>query len=106
MGDLCEIDCDEDRIVFWLHAGNQGAVDLDVPASVEIYARSAGTDTLITTLTFPPSLLVGEFGESRQIELAASDFVGADSAVFVISSDDPECDDRNNDLIWPGPFCE
>ncbi len=50
--------------------------------------------------------MVGWYGESRQIELAASDVVGADSLVFVISSDDLECEERNNDLIWPGPFCE
>ncbi len=106
MGDLCEIDCDEDRIIFWLHAGNQGAVDLDVPATVEIYARHGSSDTLLTTITFPPSLVVGWYGESRQIELAASDVAGADSVVFVISSDDLECEERNNDLIWPGPFCD
>jgi hypothetical protein len=106
MGDLCEIDCDEDRIIFWLHAGNQGAVDLEVPATVEIYARRGGSDTLITTLTLPPALEVGWYGESRQIELAASDVAGADAMVFVIGSDDLECEERNNDLIWPGPFCE
>jgi hypothetical protein len=106
MGDLCEIDCDENRIVFWLHAGNQGAVDLNVPATVEIYARTGSTDVLLTTITLPPSQVVGWYGESRQIELAASDVVGADSLVFVISSDDLECEERNNDLIWPGPFCE
>jgi hypothetical protein len=106
MGDLCEIDCDEGRVIFWLHAGNQGAVDLEVPATVEIFARRGGSDTLITTLTLPPALEVGWYGESRQIELAAADVAGADAVIFEISSDDLECEERNNDLIWPGPFCE
>ncbi len=106
MGDICEIDCDENRILLWLHAGNQGAVDLTVPATIEVYARTGAIDTLLTTITMPPSMLVGWYGESRQIELAAADVNSIDSLVFVISSDDLECEERNNDLIWPGPFCE
>jgi len=105
-GDLCEIDCDEDRIIFWVNPGNEGAVDLDVVATIDVYTRTGTTDTLVTTVRVPPSLLVGGYADSVQIELTAAQVAGVGAVVFVISSDDLECDDTNNTLVWRGPFCE
>jgi hypothetical protein len=104
--DLCEIDCDEDRVVVWINPGNEGAVDLSVPATIEVYARQGSTDTLLTTVEYSAGIAVGTYGDSIQIELAAADVVDAGALVFVISSDDLECDDTNNTLVWRGPFCE
>ncbi len=106
MGDVCEIDCDEDIVLVWLHAGNEGAVDLDVAATVLVYARTGSTDTLLDTVTIAPSLTVGRYADSVLVELTASQVEGIDSLVFEISSEDLECAEDNNTLVWPGPFCE
>ena len=105
MGDVCEIDCDENRFLIWLNAGNEGAVDLDVPATLEVYARKDKNDYLLQTHTIDPSLLAGYYADSLQIELSADEVGGIDALVFVISSEDLECDETNNTLVWPGPFC-
>jgi hypothetical protein len=80
-------------------------VDLDVPATLEVYGRTGPRDELLATVTVPPSLVVGAYADSVQIDLTAAQVNTLDSLVFVISSEDLECDETNNTLEWPGPFC-
>jgi hypothetical protein len=106
MADICEIDCDEDRLILWLHAGNEGAVDLDIESELLVYARTGGTDTLLDAMVVDPTLYTGAYADSIQVELTMSDVGAADSIVFVISSQELECDETNNELVWDGPFCD
>ncbi|MFH1468049.1 MAG: VCBS repeat-containing protein [Pseudomonadota bacterium] len=105
-GDICEIDCDEDRLLLWINPGNEGAVDLSQPATIDVYARHGTTDTFLTSVEYTAGITVGTYADSIRIELSVADVADAGALVFVISSEDLECDETNNTLVWRGPFCE
>lgn len=107
-GDICEIDCDEDRLVVWVHAGNEGATEVRPEANpkVRVYGVIGGTETLIDTVAILNPLPTGKYLESVQIDISGMDVASFDRLIFRIESDEQECDPYNNDLVWDGPFCD
>jgi len=105
-GDICEIDCDEGVLLISFHVGNEGAVDSELEATVDIYAETGGSTVLLESVTIDPSIPMAEFMDGIEVELSADYVTGADSLYFEISTLDPECDDTNNTLTWSGPFCD
>jgi hypothetical protein len=107
-GDLCEIDCDEDRIVAWVHVGNEGAADVDVSANpvVDAYAVIGGDEVLLTSVAITETVPVGRYLDSVQIEIEGYDPTEFERLIFRVHSAAPECNEDNNSVRWAGPFCE
>lgn len=105
-GDLCELDCDDGELWVYFHVGNEGAVDSELPASVEIYAEIGGEDVLLDTVQVDPTIAMAEFGESVLVKVSSEYASQAARLRLEISSDDLECDDTNNVMSWKGPFCQ
>jgi hypothetical protein len=104
--DLCEIDCDEDRIVLWANAGNEGAAATLPGATIELYAVVAGVETLLQTQVVPAVIPAGWYADSLVFDLVGVDPSTYDALVLRISLGELECDATNNELRWEGPFCE
>lgn len=105
--EVCEVDCDEGRIVVQVHPGNQGAQDVlagDAPA-VSLYAWYAGVPNLVGTKPLGVDVPMGKYLDS-----VAFDLVGirlpVDRFTAEIHSSASECDPLNDTLILDGPFCE
>ena len=103
---LCEAECDDGRLLLWIHPGNQGLADV---ASVhdpvlELFAVVGGAETLVqsTPLGDVPA---GAFQSAVVHEVTGLDFATVEAFVARVSSDLPECDETNDEHRWEGPFC-
>jgi hypothetical protein len=104
-GDLCEIDCDEDKLIVWVHAGNEGAADLAPGTIVELYSVIGTTDTLIDSVTMSDSVPMGWYNESIQFDITGLSAATFDALRVIISSPEQDCDATNNEIVFTGPFC-
>jgi hypothetical protein len=106
--DICEIDCDEDKLIVWVQPGNLGAADVtpEMNPKVEFYWVKEGVETLVESRPITDTLEVGAYQASMQFELTGVDPDDVPKLLFRISSDDLECDESNNELEWKGPFCD
>ncbi len=103
LAELCEIECDRDRLVVWVHPGNEGAQD-SAGARLRVSYDIGGDRTLVDVFDLDP-LVTGEFAESLQIAIEGVDPATLDALVFEVESAEPECREDNNELVWSGPFC-
>ncbi len=101
---VCDDECGEGNLVLWVQVANEGAVDLDAPARFLVYAVQSGTRTLVGEGE-GPSVLVGTVADASEIRITGFDPDVAESLVVVVDSDEAECDDANNEVEIPGPFC-
>ncbi len=106
-GGYCEIDCEDDKVIFWVHIGNDGLADIEVEATitVELEAADGGLITY-DTITVQPSLLSGLYQDSIRIVVPASQLLGKVAINFTAATDALECDETNNGLRIEGPFCQ
>ena len=104
-GDVCELQCDDGTLYVWVHAGNEGAADLTVGATVTMYAEIGGTEYLLDEVEITDVMYAGEFQDSLQFTIEYEDPASWDAMIFRIESDDLECDSDDNELRWEGPFC-
>jgi hypothetical protein len=101
---VCEDECSAGNLVVWVQVANEGAVDLSVPARFMVYAVQGGTRTLVGE-GGGPSVPVGTAADASEIRITGFDPSAADSLVVVVDSDEAECDEANNEVEIPGPFC-
>jgi hypothetical protein len=104
--DVCEIDCDEDRLVLWVNPGNQGATDYPAGARVDVYVTVGGVESWLTEAIVPSTLPVGAFADSIEIDLRGHDPASWQSVRVQIVGEVAECDDDNNSTAFDGPFCQ
>ncbi len=101
-GDVCQVDCNDGRLVVWIHPGNTGAVDQRAGSTVSLYSRTGGIETLLETQA-TGDLPAGTYSESLVFDISG---VGPnDSRVARISVPDPECVEADDELVIDGPFC-
>jgi len=106
-GDICEADCDEDKLVLWVNAGNQGAADLD-PASrgfVDLVAVINGAEVPIQSVQINDVMSQGWYQDSIQFDITGYDPRTFDRLIARIRSSEEDCVPTNNQLVWEGPFC-
>ncbi len=73
LGDICEIDCDEDRLLLWVHPGNLGASDVTSGAELVVIAGIGGSPTEVARIAVTDALTVGDFLGGIEIELNEPD---------------------------------
>lgn len=106
--DVCEIDCNEGRIVVYALPGNEGQADVTFAqrAQFELYADVGGVVTLLDTARVTEDLVAGQYLDSVVIDLQGQDPATWDALLVRLVSDALECDDTNNEIRINGPFCE
>ena len=102
---VCEDECADDELVLWVQVANEGAVDLTVPTRFTVYAVQGATRTVVAEAD-GPTVAVGTAADGSEIRISGFDASTADSLVVQVDSDEAECDESNNDVEIPGPFCE
>jgi hypothetical protein len=101
----CELDCERDEWIVWVHVGNEGAVDLRVPCTLEAVAVLDGEEVVLWSATYEDGMPVGRTSDSVQIELDVSAVKEAERLVVRAVAAEMECDLTNNELAYDGPFC-
>lgn len=106
-GDVCEVDCDEGRVVVQLHPGNQGAVDVSAAEHpvVDLYLWQGGVAELAGSQEIPTDLVTGQFLDSMTFDLDGVEGK-IDKLTAEIRAGELECDESNNTIEIEGPFCE
>lgn len=102
----CEIDCDEDRIVLWIHPGNEGLADVfvaDLPV-LELYAESGGVESFVDSVALA-DVYSGEYGANVTFDVSGLGLATIDAFIVRIASIQEDCDPANNEHRWEGPFC-
>jgi hypothetical protein len=106
-GGICEAECDDDRLLIYVHPGNEGLSDVfaGAAATISVYAELAdGTDQLVEERAVG-ELPAGEYLESENFTLSGLDWANVEAIRADIWSQEPECDPTNNSERWEGPFC-
>lgn len=103
LADVCELECNEGRVIFWTHAGNEGmAGATDVRARLEV-TTTQGVFQL-EERTFG-DIEAGEFLPSEQWEIEGLDWTEVISLHLTVSGNAQDCDESNDMLVIDGPFC-
>ncbi len=105
-GDLCELDCDEDRLRLWVHPGNQGLAATVADAELVVTAEVGGSLVELERVALSDPLVSGLFDESVQVDFEDADLDTWTAIEVELVLDEPECDDTNNVLRIEGPFCD
>jgi len=79
-------------------------VDLTVPTRFTVYALQGATRSVVAE-TDGPTVAVGTVADGSEIRISGFDASAADSLVVRVDSDEAECDESNNEVEIPGPFC-
>ncbi len=103
LADICELECDQDRLVVWVQPGNEGAVDTE-GASLRVSYDVGGVLTLVDVFALDP-LATGRLAESVQVSIEGVDPATIDALVFELEAGEWECNEANDTLVWAGPFC-
>jgi hypothetical protein len=110
--DTCDVDCEDGT--FWVigRVRNHAETEITEPIPVALYAVRAGVpalvDTVLTTGTTPAS----STGTPFAFALDVSRIAGAEALRLVVDDDGTglgvhfECDETDNGVELPGPFCQ
>jgi hypothetical protein len=108
--EVCEIDCDEQRLVLYAQGGNQGLSDVlasQANTGLEILAVQGGAEVPLDLRPITTDLLAGRYDDSLVVDLSgAGDPRSWDAIVVRMVSTAFECDDTNNEVVIEGPFCQ
>jgi hypothetical protein len=102
---VCEDECADDELVLWVQVANEGAVDITVPTRFTVYAVKGATRTVVAETDGPSGVAVGTAADGSEIRISGFDASAADSLVVHVDSDEAECNESNNEVEIPGPFC-
>lgn len=103
---LCEVDCDEGRIIVYVQVGNVGAQTAEAGAYVYLYGESGGAQTLLAETTLTAETPAGWYNDSIEFDLAGFDPSAWDALAVEVVPLESECDAANNTVRWEGPFCD
>ncbi|MCB9758438.1 MAG: VCBS repeat-containing protein [Alphaproteobacteria bacterium] len=67
---VCEVFCDDGRLMIWARVGNQGHVDVDPGVQVSLYAETPDGRRPMATQNYPLALPSGEMSESFLFEVS------------------------------------
>lgn len=101
-GEVCEVDCDEGRLVVQVHPGNEGAVEAH-GATVTLSIVTDDVETVVGTQRTGP-IPAGAYTRALVFDLVG--VTPFDRMVARILPDDLQCDDADDALVIAGPFCE
>ncbi len=103
--DVCVADCDYGPVAVALKVTNQGGSDVEVGATVQLYADDETGLRPLTTVTLP-AIAAGTTLDGIQVDLLPEDIGRYGFAVTIDPSDNlSECDETNNEGWWTDTVC-
>ncbi len=110
--EVCTDECDEGVVYVTIRMRNRGEQPVPAGLSAALYAQTAGTNTLLATITAPADIPGGTSSEGLLLTVDGAALAGADALVAIVDDDGTgtgvieECAEQNNDYTFSGPFCE
>jgi len=101
--DLCSFECVDNKLVLWVHVGNEGASPLTAGAKVEVRGLVLGKDTALATTNLVDIIAPGEYLGALAYEIDPSDLA---SLTITVGTQEQECNLNNNKVVIQGPFCK
>ena len=101
--ELCTFECVDDKLVLWVHVGNQGASPLTAGATVEVHGLVLGVDTTLATTNLVDIINPGEYLGALAYEIDPTDLA---SLTITVATQEQECNVDNNKVEIQGPFCK
>lgn len=101
--DACTASCDGDGLVsLALLVANRGATVLRAGTPVTLYARDAGTRTVVAELPLPADLSPGETTGTLRVDLPAT-ALGASGVEATVHEGAADCHPDDNTAVWTEP---
>jgi len=101
--ELCTFECVDDKLVLWVHVGNEGASPLTAGATVEVHGLVLGVDTTLATTNLVDIINPGEYLGALAYEIDPTDLA---SLTITVATQEQECNVDNNKVEIQGPFCK
>ena len=100
---VCEYACSDSQLLMWVQLGNEGASPLTAGATIEVYGKKGGVDSLITSLPYVEVLDAGVYSEG--IAFTIDDPVNYDALTVTAVAGEEECKVDDNAFLLNPPFC-
>ncbi len=100
--ELCALECAGDGLVLTFALGNAGASALTAGATIELLVTVEGVESTLEVIDYPDPLPPATWSEGF---LRVLDPAGLEQIRLRVTAGEEECDDTNNELVLPGPFC-
>ncbi len=114
--DICTGECQEDRLVFWIQAGNRGLADVpgDVEISMVLDSNDGSDPVVLESTVLSGGLDAGELSESIRLEIQGVSDVDLSNLAIHVDGGNwatwdgawKECNEGNNEESWEGRLCE
>ena len=102
--DICQLDCNEGRLIVWTHAGNEGMATAASP-EIEVVAHTDWGEIFLERRSLP-DIPMGSFLPSEEWVIEGLDWQEVRSISFTVDGTAQDCDPNNDVLIVDGPFCQ
>ncbi|TVQ88769.1 MAG: hypothetical protein EA397_16360 [Deltaproteobacteria bacterium] len=102
--DICQLDCNEGRLIVWTHAGNEGMATASSP-QIEVVAHTDWGEIFLERRSLP-DIPMGSFLPSEEWVIEGLDWQAVRSISFTVDGTAQDCDPNNDVLIVDGPFCQ
>jgi hypothetical protein len=101
--ELCSFECVDNKLVLWVHVGNEGASPVTAGATVEVHGLVLGKDTTLAATALVDIIAPGQYLAALAYEIDPSDLA---SLTITVGTQEQECNLNNNEVVIQGPFCK
>jgi hypothetical protein len=101
--ELCTLECVDNKLVLWVHVGNEGASPLTSGGTLTVNGVVLGQDTMLGTTDLPLVVDPGKYLDAVEYVLDPTDL---ESIKIKVDAKELECNLNNNEVVRQGPFCQ
>jgi hypothetical protein len=101
--ELCTLECVDNKLVLWVHVGNEGASPLTSGGTLIVNGVVLGRDTMLGTTDLPLVVDPGKYLDAVEYVLDPTDL---ESIKIKVDAKELECNLNNNEVVRQGPFCQ
>ncbi len=95
--ELCTLECIDNKLVLWVHVGNEGASPLTAGGTVDVLGAVLGVDTPLGTTELIDIINAGSYTDAIAHVIDPTDL---ESLTITVSNL------GNNEVVLQGPFCQ
>ncbi len=101
--ELCTFECVDNKLILWVHVGNEGASPVTAGATVEVHGLVLGKDTTLATTDLVDVINPGQYLAALAYEIDPAELA---SLTITVGTQEQECNLNNNEVVIQGPFCK
>ena len=109
--EVCEFECDQDRLAVWVQVGNRGMADINGDVLIELWADESTGRVLLDSVIIDTGIPAGQALES--IKMSATGVSAIEDLLVTVDGGNfvendgmwRECDEENNEEIWGHGVC-